>query len=97
MPRFKLVTFLSSTIVCLGFGSSLSLAQSSKVEASPTTSIVRPYIAKMNMKPEQMVMLAKVMHSSHHYCYLQDLDPGDDSSMLLICQAGPLTPPTFSP
>ena len=42
-------------------------------------------VVPVHMLPKQMIVLATVMHSDHNSCYLQDLQPEDDSSMVLIC------------
>jgi hypothetical protein len=97
MPRFLSVTIMSSAIVCLGLGIPHARAQTSQpTEAPAATSGVRPYVVKVNMKPEQMQALVKIMHSNRDNCYLQDLDPGDDSSLVLICGTEPATE-TFAP
>jgi hypothetical protein len=97
MSRFLSVTIMSSAIVCLGLGIPHSWAQTSQpTEAPATTAGVRPYVVKVNMKPEQMQALVKIMHSNRDNCYLQDLDPGDDSSLVLICGIEPATE-TFAP
>jgi hypothetical protein len=93
MSRIPLIAILSLTMASSGILT--SWAQSSQQVNNPTTpSTTRPYMVKVNMKPEQMAMLATIMRSGKNYCFLQDLDPGDDSSMVLICQAS--IPPTVT-
>lgn len=95
MSRFSYVAILSATVAYFGFSTLPCLAQASQQDGSSAMpSTVQPYTVKVNMKPMQMAMLAKIMHSGHSYCFLQDLDPLDDSSMVLTCLPG--RPPTVS-
>jgi hypothetical protein len=51
----------------------------------------------VRMRPQQMAILKTVMNSKYNYCFLQDLQPQDDSSMVLICSAAPPTVDSISP
>jgi hypothetical protein len=74
------------------------MAQTTQPADNPVLAPSMPaYAVKIDMKPAQMARLAQVMHSGHSYCFLEDLDPGDDSSMLLICLPNPPPTSTFSP
>jgi hypothetical protein len=93
----RLVSFiaLGSSLVYFGLGIPSSLAQTT---SSTQTVMVKPYILKVPMmKPEQMKALEKIMHSDRDSCFLQDLDPGDDSSMILVCGIDPQPTVTFTP
>lgn len=96
MSRFHIILALGAATACLG--TLPCRAQSSLPVANPTTTATtRPYIVPVKMQPQQMATLAKIMRSKDNYCYLQDLQPEDDSSMLLICGSTPPTAVSFSP
>jgi hypothetical protein len=42
-------------------------------------------VVPIHMARKQMMALAQIMHSDRNSCYLQDLQPQDDSSMIMIC------------
>ena len=96
MSRFYLIAALSFATASLG--PLPCRAQTSlPVNSAATSSTTRPYIVPVRMRPQQMAILKTVMNSKYNYCFLQDLQPKDDSSMVLICSAAPPTVDSISP
>jgi hypothetical protein len=53
-------------------------------ETEPKT-IMRPLAFKLNLDPADMEKITAMMHAGRGMCFVQDLDPGDDSSLIEIC------------
>jgi hypothetical protein len=105
MRRF-IPAIVLSTILCFGsaipgFAQSSTPADStSTAEGSSNTQpqMMKPFVLKLqHMAPEQKATMMAIMKSGHQNCFVEELNPGDDSSMILICGVGGPTTTTFSP
>lgn len=74
--------------------SSICFAQTSTFtdpsNPSKAASVVSPStlpvtLIPVHMSKQRMEALSMIMHSDHNSCFLEDLQPDDDSSMLVIC------------
>jgi hypothetical protein len=97
MLRKSFPIMVSAGLACLMTGS-YCLAQSTPT-SSPTVSTgqdtaprtpVMPFAFKLQLNPDNMAKIAGMMHSGHSTCFVQDLNPGDDASLIMIC--GLVTP-----
>jgi hypothetical protein len=48
-----------------------------------------PIIMKVTLPADQMKKMADMMRAGYNGCFVEDLDPEDDSSMLMICGVRP--------
>jgi hypothetical protein len=46
---------------------------------------MRPLAFKLNLNSADMAKITAMMHAGRAMCFVQDLDPGDDSSLIEIC------------
>jgi hypothetical protein len=84
---------LMATFVVTAVTAQPCVAQS-KTSTEPTYTVEQyadagkqrmPIIMKVTLPPAQMKKMADMMRAGYNNCYVEDLDPGDDSSMLMIC------------
>ena len=83
---------------------SYGLAQPASPSTSPETTqpgtppkpMMRPLAFKLNLDPADMQKITAMMHAGRSMCFVQDLDPGDDSSLIEICGI-PESTQTFEP
>ena len=97
MTRLKLLTIFGLTILPLGLSTNALWAQSTQKLNGPAASPQQPYSVRVQMKPEEKVALKTMVKSKNYYCFVQDLDPLDASSMLLTCLPGTSPIETFKP
>jgi hypothetical protein len=81
-----LAIFTTSGTRCLAQTSG-STGQTNRVESvsagsSPALPVV---LVPIHMSKQRMEELSTIMHSKRNSCFLEDLDPGDDSSLIMIC------------
>ena len=80
MSRFSSVVFFVSSLAVLGCAAPLAFAQTA-VQTGVITAQSGPAMVK-----------APVIQASTYYCFTQDIQPGDNSSMLTVCsKTGPAT------
>ena len=70
---------------CLAQPTSTSSSTETTQQATPPRPMMRPVAFKLNLDPADMQKIAAMMHAGHGMCFVQDLDPGDDSSLIEIC------------
>ena len=102
MPRKNFPIMVSASLAFLMSGS-YCLAQPASTSSSTATtqqdtqpSTMRPMAFKLNLDPADMKKLAAMMRAGRGECFVQDLDPGDDSSLIEICGI-PESKVTFEP
>jgi hypothetical protein len=81
MQRFGYTLGVSLGLLCIGAWITPCWAQSSQMSMTH----VEPMVFKLHMDPSQMSTLVSIMHSKMDHCFLEDLDPGDDASLVMIC------------
>jgi hypothetical protein len=96
-----------STVLCFGSTipgfaqSSIPAGSTSTTEGSPNTQpkmvFMKPLVLKLHMTPQQRATMVAIMKAGSENCFVEDLDPADDSSMILVCSVGGATATTFSP
>lgn len=93
---------ISAGLACLMSGS-YCLAQPASTSSSTATTqqetpprTMMPLAFKLNLDPADMTKMAAMMHSGRNGCFVQDLEPGNDNSMIAICGL-PVSTVTFEP
>jgi hypothetical protein len=81
MRRFSCLLGLNLAILCVGALAIPCSAQSDEMSEAK----VKPMMFKLHMDPSKMSELVSIMHSKMNHCFLEDLDPGDDASLVMIC------------
>jgi hypothetical protein len=91
--------------VSLAFASgSYALAQSTSTSGSTDTTTqqdsvpkeMMPFAFKLNLDHASMAKVLTMMHAGRNQCVVEDLNPDDDSSAIMICGIEPATE-TFHP
>jgi hypothetical protein len=105
MLRKSFPIIVSAGLACLMSGP-YSLAQSTSTSGSgstvtpepgsPPRTVMMPVVFKLQLDPTDMARMAKMMHSGHAGCLVEDLNPDDDSSMIVICGL-PMSTVSFQP
>ncbi|HVE21428.1 MAG TPA: hypothetical protein VNC39_05585 [Acidocella sp.] len=98
--RFPLIV---SVILAFASGS-YALAQSTSTSDSTATTAQQdstskgmvPFAFKLNLDHDSMTKVLTMMHAGRNRCVVEDLNPGDDSSAIVICGIEPATE-TFHP
>jgi len=88
--------FLLSGGYCLAQTASTSSSTGTTQQGAQPKTMMRPLAFKLNLDPADMEKLAAMMHAGRGMCFVQDLDPGDDSSLIEICGI-PESTVTFQP
>ena len=90
--KVSAVVLLCATVTPAGF------AQTPQSSTNGTSSMApeQTGAVKIPIADNQREPLARVMHSKHNSCFVEDLDPGDDSSMIMVCGVAQLKT-QFSP
>jgi hypothetical protein len=80
-----------------GLAQPASTANSTATPAeTQTRPMMTPLAFKLNLDPADMQKIAAMMHAGRGMCFVQDLNPGDDSSLIEICGL-PESTQTFEP
>jgi hypothetical protein len=45
----------------------------------------KPIAIKITVSGQQFIDLANIMHSDHDSCLIEDMNPNDDASMIILC------------
>jgi len=103
MLRKRFPLMVSAGLVCVMSGSYCAAQPASTPSSSATTTqqntpsrMMMPVAFKLNIDPADMARLAAMMHAGRSMCFVEDLDPGDDSSMIAICGL-PASTVSFAP
>ena len=79
------LVFLLSGWYCLAQPTSTSGSTGTTQQEPQPRAMMRPLAFKLNLDPADMEKIAAMMHAGRGMCFVQDLDPGDDSSLIEIC------------
>jgi hypothetical protein len=99
----KSFPIMVGTGLALLMSGSYCLAQPASTSSSTTTTqqdtppaTMRPLAFKLNLDPADTAKVVAMMHAGRGMCFVQDLNPGDDSSLIEICGI-PESKVTFEP
>lgn len=79
------LVLLMSGSACLAQPASTSSSTATTQQETQPRPMMRPLAFKLNLDPADMEKIAAMMHAGRGMCFVQDLDPGDDSSLIEIC------------
>ena len=91
---------VSVSLACVS--GSYSLAQTTAPGSTAATeqdnapNAMMPFAFKLNLDHDSMTKVLAMMHAGRGQCVVEDLDPGDDSSAIVICGIEPVKE-TFHP
>jgi hypothetical protein len=91
------LAFLTSGSYCLAQPASTSNSTATTQQEGQPRPMMRPLAFKLNLDPADMKKVAAMMHAGRSMCFVQDLDPGDDSSLIEICGVPLESTQTFEP
>jgi hypothetical protein len=102
MFRKCFTLIVSISLACVS--GSYSLAQTTSAPGSTeatqqqdnTPKAMDPFAFKLNLDHDSMTKVLTMMRAGHNHCVVEDLNPGDDSSAIVICGIEPATV-TFHP
>jgi hypothetical protein len=96
MLRKSFPLIVGVSLACVS--GSYCLAQPTSSSSSTETTqpdnpprMMQPLAFKLHLDPADMTKMTTMMHAGHNACVIEDLDPGDDSSMIAICGIEPAT------
>ena len=90
------LAFLLSGWYCLAQPASNSGSTGTTQQEPQPGTMMRPLAFKLNLDPADTEKIAAMMHAGRGMCFVQDLDPGDDASLIEICGI-PESTVTFQP
>jgi hypothetical protein len=89
MSRFSSFFVTSVALACMGVAAPAAMAQ------PDVTANVHTQTAPAKMLATRM--LSPSVQSHNPACFTEDMDPGDDASMLTVCAAGSAAVASFAP
>ena len=91
--NFKTIAWVVAVI-----GPLVSCAQANRTaEATPATALTGPDAYTIAVPQDQPGPSGKVVHVKTNNCYVHDIVPEDDSSMISVCSATPIPTESVAP